>query len=161
MAAVEKKPTPPTPDGSGDDPSFTDYLLRETQYLYPLILLVAFISCAAWYSVVNAKKEEERVQPQVKGPGGKPLPLTRKRRGEDGERKIGPRFGHTAKLVFRYIAALIFLSYVASAVFMFVHAFWYEDPYKWSKEGLPWGGEWSVVSSRPVHSPNGLLFKIR
>ncbi|KAF5017807.1 hypothetical protein F66182_10237 [Fusarium sp. NRRL 66182] len=133
--------------GAGrDDLPLADYILRKTQYLYALILLTAFISGAAWYSVVNSKKQEDLVQPTVKGPGGKPLPITKKKHSRaDGDRKIGPGFGRTAKNVFRYLAFVVFLSYVGSAGFMFNHAFWHEDPYRWSREGLPWAGEWSVV----------------
>ena len=138
---------PPSQGGSPvEDVPLVDRVLRRTQYLYPLVLLVAFIACAAWYSVVNAKKEEDLVQPTVKGPGGKPLPSTkRKRPRADGSRKIGPGFGRTAKNVFRYLALVVFLSYVASGVSMANHAFWHDDPYRWTKEGLPWAGEWSVV----------------
>ncbi|KAF4994021.1 hypothetical protein FGRMN_6055 [Fusarium graminum] len=133
--------------GTGrQDLPLVDYILRKTQYLYALILLTAFISGAAWYSVVNSKKQEDQVQSTIKGPGGKPLPITKKKRSRaDGDRKIGPGFGRTAKNVFRYLAFVVFLTYVASAGFMFYHAFWFEDPYHWSKEGLPWAGEWSVV----------------
>ncbi|KIL84842.1 hypothetical protein FAVG1_12071 [Fusarium avenaceum] len=129
-----------------DDLPLADYILRKTQYLYALILLTAFISGAAWYSVVNSKKQEDQVQSTIKGPGGKPLPITKKKRSRaDGDRKIGPGFGRTAKNVFRYLAFVVFVTYVGSAGFMFYHAFWFEDPYHWSNEGLPWAGEWSVV----------------
>ncbi|RBR09827.1 uncharacterized protein FIESC28_09706 [Fusarium coffeatum] len=133
--------------GAGrDDLPLADYILRKTQYLYALILLIAFISGAAWYSVVNSKKQEDQVHSTIKGPGGKPLPITKKKSSRaDGDRKIGPGFGRTAKNVFRYLAFVVFLTYVCSAGFMFYHAFWFEDPYSWSKEGLPWAGEWSVV----------------
>ncbi|KAL7960577.1 hypothetical protein V8C34DRAFT_57497 [Trichoderma compactum] len=131
--------------GGAKDLTLADILLRDTQYVYSLVLLVAFISLAAWYSVFNSKKEEDLVQPKVKGPGGKPLPITKRKRRNDGERKIGPRFGRIAKNVFRYLAAVVFLSYVATGISMFVHAFYHENPYKWSKDGLPWAGEWSVV----------------
>lgn len=150
MAAPDDMPTA-QPGSDRDGLSLADDILRHTQYLYALVLLIAFVSCAAWYSVVNAKKEEDLVQPKVKGPGGKPLPLTKKKRTlADGSRKIGPGFGRTAKNVFRYLAAIVFLTYVASASLMFNHAFWHEDPYRWSKEGLPWAGEWSVVRETPA-----------
>jgi hypothetical protein len=142
--------------GAGDrlstasDPPNTlvDVILRETQYLYSLVLLITFVSLAAWYSVFNAKKEEDIVQSKFKGPGGKPLPITKRKKRTNGERKLGPHFGTAAKIVFRFLAAIVFLTYLASALLMLVHAFWYEDPYKWSKEGLPWAGQWSVVCLR-------------
>ncbi|KAI5459904.1 hypothetical protein BGZ63DRAFT_360270 [Mariannaea sp. PMI_226] len=146
MATTEDLPQASLRATEDDDLSLADIILRQTQYIYAVTLLITFISCAAWYSIVNAKKEEVLVQPKVKGPGGKPLPLTKKKRARaDGSRKIGPGFGRTAKNVFRYLAAIVFLSYVASAFFMFDHAFWHDDPYRWSKEGLSWAGEWSAV----------------
>ncbi|POR36071.1 Heavy metal tolerance protein [Tolypocladium paradoxum] len=145
MVADDEKPPPQRPGSDDGRPSPVELILRETQYLYALVLLVTFVCGAAWYSVYNAKKEEDHVQPLVKGPGGKPLPITKRKKRNDGERKIGPRFGCVAKNVFRYLAAAVFLTYVASGVSMFIHAFYHENPYEWSKEGLPWAGEWSVV----------------
>lgn len=124
---------------------FPDLVLRQTQYLYSFTLLTAFISCVAWYSIYNAKKQENVVQSHVKGPGGKPLPVTKKKAKDDGERKLGPHFGPAAKNVFRYLAGVVFLCYVATGVSMFDHAFYHDNPYKWSKEGLAWAGEWTVV----------------
>lgn len=147
-AAVGKQlPRDNTPAiGNGTTPdTLVDVILRDTQYSYSLVLLASFIGCVSWYSVYNAKKEEDVVHSHVKGPGGKPLPITKKKKRDDGERKLGPHFGPTAKNVFRYLAAVVFLSYAAAGTFMFVHAFWHEDPFRWSKEGLPWAGEWTMV----------------
>ncbi|KOS19123.1 Heavy metal tolerance protein [Escovopsis weberi] len=149
MAADDTPPddprgSAPAPDG-GRELSLADIVLKDTQYFYSLVLLVAFFSCAAWYSVVNAKKEEDLIQSTAKGPGGKPLPATKKKKKNDGDRKIGPRFGPVAKNVFRYLAAVVFLSYVGTGLAMFEHAFWYENPYQWSRQGLSWAGEWTMV----------------
>lgn len=138
-------------DGSGDpvspprDSSLVDVVLRETQYLYALVLLLTFVSFAAWYSVYNAKKDDDIIQSHVKGPGGKPLPITKRKKRDNGERKLGPHFGLAAKNVFRYLAAVVFLSYIGSGASMLVHAFKYEDPYQWSRHGLSWAGEWTAV----------------
>ncbi|KAJ4150968.1 hypothetical protein LMH87_011692 [Akanthomyces muscarius] len=43
----------------------SDLILRETQYLYSFTLLIAFVSCVAWYSIYNAKKQESIVQSQA------------------------------------------------------------------------------------------------
>ncbi|KAF4123147.1 ABC-type multidrug transport system, ATPase and permease component [Geosmithia morbida] len=126
--------------------SLVDDILRKTQYLYALVLLVTFVTLAAWYSVYNAKKEDIIIQSHVKGPGGKPLPITKRKKRDSQERKIGPHFGFAAKNVFRYLAAMVFFTYFGSGASMFVHAFRYDDPYKWSREGLPWAGESSVVN---------------
>ncbi|KHO00720.1 heavy metal tolerance protein precursor [Metarhizium album ARSEF 1941] len=145
-AADENQPPDPRDLGPTlDNGSLAVIVLRQTQFLYSLVLLFGFVTGAAWYSVYNSKKDEDLVQPTVKGPGGKPLPITKRKKRDDGERKVGPRFGPVAKNVFRYLAAILFLSYVGTGMSMFVHAFWHENPYKWSKEGLPWAGEWTAV----------------
>ncbi|PFH55676.1 hypothetical protein XA68_17846 [Ophiocordyceps unilateralis] len=95
--------------------------------------------------VYNVKKQEILARPKAKGPGGKPLPVTKRKKRDSGERRIGPSFGPAAKIVFRYLAFVVFSTYVASGVALFNHAFWHENPYKWSKEGLAWAGEWTVV----------------
>ncbi|KAK2593337.1 ATP-binding cassette-type vacuolar membrane transporter Hmt1 [Conoideocrella luteorostrata] len=147
MGATDEN-QPPDPRDLGSAPKFgspSDTILRRTHYIYALVLLLAFVTGAAWYTVYNAKKDEDIVHSSIKGPGGKPLPITKRKKRDDGERKLGPRFGPFAKHVFRYLAAIMFLSYVGTGVSMFVHAFWHENPYKWSKEGLPWADEGSVV----------------
>jgi hypothetical protein len=146
MAAFEEIP-PDRHDGSGTQNSFAKLLLKQTEFLYSVILVVAFISGAAWYSIFNARKEEDVVQSHVKGPGGKPLPLTKRKKRDNGDRKIGPHFGPVAKNVFRTLAAGIFITYVCTAVSMLIHAFAWEDPFKWSKDGLSWAGDWTVVST--------------
>jgi hypothetical protein len=129
-------------------------ILKCVEYVYTLVLLVTFIAGAAWYSIVNARKEEDVVQPQVKGPGGKPLPPTKRKKRDNDERKIGPHFRRVAKDVFRTLAAGVFLSYVASSAFILYHAFVMEDPYTWTKNGLPWAGEWTAVSDRHPSRPD-------
>lgn len=141
MAAADE-PQPAEPDPSLP---LVDYILRETQYLYSLALLITFIIGVAWYSVYNAKNDGDLNRPHLRGPDGKPLPVTRKVKKDDGERKIGPHFGPAAKIVFRALATIVFLCYLGSGASMFIHAFWYEDPYEWTKHGLKWAGEWSVV----------------
>jgi ABC-type transport system involved in Fe-S cluster assembly fused permease/ATPase subunit len=136
-----------------DGISLASLVLRLTEYFYTLVLLVTFISGAAWYSIFNSKKDEDLVQTQAKGPGGKPLPLTKRKRRDNGERKIGPHFGFVAKNVFRSIAAGVCLAYMATAASAMKHAFVYEDPYEWTQNGLAWAGTWTVV-----HLIGGVFF---
>ena len=143
--AIEARPPPDQRPGGRDGPDLTDRVLETTQYLYALVLLIAFITCAAWYSVANTKKEEDDIEPQVKGPGGKPLPTTKRKKRGSSERKIGPNFGCVAKNVCRYLAGVVFLCYIATGASMFDHAFHHDDPFEWAKTGLPWAGEWTVV----------------
>lgn len=128
------------------DLPLVDRILRRTQYLHALLLLVAFLSTAAWYSVYNSKDSSSEQPAAVKGPGGKPLPITKKKPKEDGERKIGPHFGRTAKNYFRLLALVVLLCYIIEGIAMFRHAFQFDNPYRWSRDGLAWAGEWSMVS---------------
>ena len=143
------------PSSSLDDDghhSTVDDVLMYTQYLYSLILLISFVLLAGWYSIYNAKKSGDLAKPTLRGPDGKPLPITRKKKKDDGERKLGPHFGLAAKNVFRYLAAVVFLTYVASGTSLFIHGFFYEDPYQWSRHGLPWAGDWTVVRLRALQN---------
>ncbi|KAF4591657.1 heavy metal tolerance protein precursor [Ophiocordyceps camponoti-floridani] len=145
MEAEDESPPSRRGPDHGHPETLVDLILREMQYIYALVLLVTFLTGAAWYSVYNAKRQEVLAQPKAKGPGGKPLPVTKSKKRDSGQRKLGPSFGPAAKIVFRYLAFVVFSTYVASGVALFDHAFWHENPYKWSKEGLPWAGEWTVV----------------
>ncbi|KAI2471632.1 hypothetical protein F4781DRAFT_429111 [Annulohypoxylon bovei var. microspora] len=54
-----------------------------TQYLYPDLLLLAFIVIGATHSVYLALRKDDVVAPTATGPGGKPLPVTKRRRSDD------------------------------------------------------------------------------
>ena len=154
--AVEVDLLPQQRPGGTDGPDLTDRILEQTQYVYSVVLLAAFIGGAAWYSVMNSKKDEDETIPTMKGPGGKPLPITKKNKRDNGERKIGPDFGVTAKNVFRVLAFVVFLCYLLTGISMFDHAFYHENPAQWAQQGLPWAGEWTVVCftvpvSRPLY----------
>lgn len=127
------------------DLPLVDRILRQTQYLYALVLLLSFLTIAAWYSVYNVKKTNPTEEATMKGPGGKPLPITKKKPKDEQQRKLGPHFGGIAKNIFRSLASVVFLCYVSSGIAMFRHAFLFDNPYRWSRDGLAWAGEWTLV----------------
>ncbi|KAK6081654.1 ABC transporter [Seiridium cupressi] len=57
------------------------------QYAYPAVLLFAFVIVGATDSILNALRKDDFVAPTVTGPGGKPLPVTKRKREirDDGE----------------------------------------------------------------------------
>ncbi|KAI0180278.1 hypothetical protein GGR52DRAFT_569026 [Hypoxylon sp. FL1284] len=81
-----------------------------TQYLYPDLLLLAFIVIGATHSVYTAMRKEDVVMPVVKGPGGKPLPVTKRRRDEDDA--LEPQeFSLSARRFFQYSMMLTTLTF--------------------------------------------------
>lgn len=95
-------------------------LLELLEYLYPIVLLVTFISAAAAHSIITARDEEELEVPAVRGPGGKPLPVTKKRRAQH-ERKPVRDFSLLVKRVFQYVMAAITFTFVADGIAITLH----------------------------------------
>ncbi|KAK4157101.1 ABC transporter-like protein [Chaetomidium leptoderma] len=109
--------------GPGPSPSTAQSVLRMAQLLYPVILLLTFIISAGVHTIVTSKTEEELVVPTVKGPGGKPLPITkRKREQEASEADDVGEGGGFAWCVFLYLTGATIMSFVANGVTIAVRA---------------------------------------
>ena len=98
----------------------TERVRNAAQYLYPDLLILVFIIVGASYSIYNAKRQEV-VVPAARGPGGKPLPVTKLKKGghADSER---PQFGPAAKLFFQWASILTTLTFLATGIAIAVHA---------------------------------------
>jgi hypothetical protein len=86
------------------------------QLLYPVVLLLAFIVSAGVHSILTARTEEELVVPTAKGPGGKPLPITKRKR-EQLDEPQSPEIcapSGFARRVFQYTTAAVILSFFAN-----------------------------------------------
>ncbi|KAI6092465.1 hypothetical protein F4821DRAFT_266989 [Hypoxylon rubiginosum] len=81
-----------------------------TQYLYPDLLLLAFIVIGATHSVYTAMRKEDVVAPTVRGPGGKPLPVTKRRRDED-DALDNQEFSSCTRRFFQYSMMLTTLTF--------------------------------------------------
>lgn len=100
-----------------------DIVVSKAELLYPIVLLIAFITGAAVHSIITSRTEEELVTPVARGPGGKPLPLTkRKREHEDHALPEIPTFSDGARRAFQYVSAGIVLTFVVNAVAIAIHA---------------------------------------
>ncbi|KAK0623309.1 hypothetical protein B0T14DRAFT_426482 [Immersiella caudata] len=86
------------------------------QLLYPVVLLVAFIVSAGVHSILTARTEEELVVPTAKGPGGKPLPVTKRKREQLDEPGVPDACAASgfARRVFQYTTAAVILSFFAN-----------------------------------------------
>ncbi|KAK8049264.1 heavy metal tolerance protein [Apiospora phragmitis] len=61
-----------------------EILRRVFQYAYPAVLLIAFLVTGCTTSIIKALPRENAEETSTKGPGGKPLPISKRKR-EEGE----------------------------------------------------------------------------
>ncbi|OLN81455.1 Heavy metal tolerance protein 3 [Colletotrichum chlorophyti] len=101
-------------------------VLGWTLTLYPVVLLLVFVGSAATYSIATARKEEgPEAEADALGPGGKRLPVTKKKKrrvDDDTERiRYGPELSPTTKTWLTWISAGVLLTLVANAIAHFSH----------------------------------------
>ncbi|KAH9906250.1 hypothetical protein F4778DRAFT_725128 [Xylariomycetidae sp. FL2044] len=91
-----------------------EHVRRIAQLLYPAILLLAFIVFGALHSVHSALQKEDVIVPTVTGPGGKPLPVTKRRRRTGNELPEPNKFSPATRLLFQTCNILATLTYFAA-----------------------------------------------
>jgi ABC-type transport system involved in Fe-S cluster assembly fused permease/ATPase subunit len=99
-------------------------VLQTAQLLYPVILLLTFIVSAGVHTVVTSKTEEQLAAPTVKGPGGKPLPITKRKREQESleaNDNVGGGNGF-AWCAFLYLTGALVMSFVANGAAIAAHA---------------------------------------
>lgn len=129
--------------------STVEVIYFRAQLLYPVVLLIAFIVSAGAHSILTARSEEELVVPVARGPGGKPLPVTKRKREQSDD------LGHTdfsrsssGRRFFQYATACVILTFFANATAIALRAL--------QARGAPgqvgdwWCGEERTVSLRPL-----------
>lgn len=104
--------------------------LNTTLMWYPLALLLVFFTTNVVYSILTAQKEEEESATisEARGPGGKPLPITKQRRRTSADRDRecdrdvwGPILSPTSQGVFRWVSVLLLLTFCANGAAHFAH----------------------------------------
>ncbi len=132
--------------------SAAESVLRKAQLLYPVVLLLTFIAASAIHTVITSKTEEELDGPIVRGPDGKPLPITKRKREQQeleavDEAAAGRGLAWT---VFLYLTGGTIVSFVANGAAIAAHAMKSS-----SDSGLDnawWCGEERTVSVCPPPS---------
>ena len=135
------------PNHSGDPARSTaEVIYLRAQLLYPVVLLVAFIVSAGAHSILTARSEEELVVPLATGPGGKPLPVTKRKRGQPGDHRSQVDFpaSSTARRFFQYATASVILTFFANATAIALRALQARGAQ--GKVGKWWCGEERTVS---------------
>ncbi|OIW33536.1 hypothetical protein CONLIGDRAFT_569741 [Coniochaeta ligniaria NRRL 30616] len=112
----------------------SDRWLLTTMLCYPAVLLVTFIISAATYSIRSSKSEEELMESTATGPGGKPLPATKRRKRTQHNPVFEIYIGVWAQRVFQYITAAVVLTFVADCAAVIAHAMDDQAPAWWCGE---------------------------
>ncbi|KAH6687458.1 heavy metal tolerance protein [Plectosphaerella plurivora] len=123
MEALEQARTNPV----SEPVPVASYLLDLTLETYPLALLVVFILVALTQSVTLARNEEAAPDPDVLGPGGKPLPVTKKKRRSadpDSEPESwGPQLSAGWRIVCIWLSTVLCLTFFANMLAHLAHTF--------------------------------------
>ena len=112
----------------------------------PGFLLLLFMITTTVHAIVTANREAELVVPSVRGPGGKLLPITkRKRKAVPGPATTKYRsFSTTARRFFQYASALIVVTFGLDGAAIALHAYRDHEPTGIITEGW-WPGSPPVV----------------
>ncbi|PKS10065.1 hypothetical protein jhhlp_004690 [Lomentospora prolificans] len=101
---------------------FLEYIYRS----YHIVLGAVFILTALICSIRSSKTEEDAVTPSVRGPGGKPLPVTKRKKRNDfssqSNRSDLPKFGPCAKTVFQFLSSILTLTFFTNGAAIGFHA---------------------------------------
>jgi len=104
------------------DNRLVESTLTTTQYLYPGLLLVILLLFGAIYSIHTARTRGDVIVPTVTGPGGKPLPVTKKRRLDDVPQEPEGKFTPAIRSLFQWIYAVVTLTFVGQGAAIAAHA---------------------------------------
>ncbi|KAK3375080.1 hypothetical protein B0H63DRAFT_265990 [Podospora didyma] len=104
------------------DPSTAAHVFRTAQLCYSVVLLLAFIVSAGVHSIITSRSEEELVVPTALGPGGKPLPVTKRKREHEEPRVRDVYSGTAVRRTCQYVTVGIILSFFANGTAIALHA---------------------------------------
>ena len=89
-------------------------------YFYPVALIIIFLAGVMIYSIRTAPEEVSATPPPQKGPGGKPLPRSKK--PKKSRRSFTQDFSSASKALFNWFTVGIILTFLADAVLICIHA---------------------------------------
>ncbi|KAI0486889.1 ABC transporter-like protein [Xylaria cf. heliscus] len=92
--------------------SLVQSILTATQYLYPGLLLSILLLVGAIYSIYTARNKKDVIVPTVTGPGGRPLPVTKKRHMDTKSQEPEGRFSPAVRALFQWLYTAVTLTFV-------------------------------------------------
>ncbi|KAI0104114.1 hypothetical protein GGR51DRAFT_231969 [Nemania sp. FL0031] len=103
--------------------SLVKSILTATQYLYPGLLLLVLLLFGAIYSIYTGWNKGDVIVPTVTGPGGRPLPVTKRRRhSDDKSQESERRFSPSVRALFQWLYAVVTLTFVGQGAAIATHA---------------------------------------
>lgn len=126
--------------------SWPEAIVYSIELWYGALLLVVFVISIALNSILDSRRAAQLVRPAATGPGGRPLPATRRRSQDSGTLTFTPdlEISTAAKRVYGYGYALFILSFAANFASVITHTV-YETKNPEIKFGW-WCGEETSVS---------------
>ena len=125
--------------------SWPEAIVYGIELWYGATLLVIFVISIALNSILDSRRAAQLIRPAATGPGGRPLPATRRRSQDSGTLSFTPtgEISTVAKRVYGYGYALLVLSFVANFASVISHTV-YETKNPEIKFGWWCGEETSV-----------------
>lgn len=103
--------------------SLVHSMLTATQYLYPGLLLLILLLFGAIHSIYTARNKGDVIIPTVTGPGGKPLPVTKKRHiDDDKSREPEKTVSPSIRALFQWLYAAVTLTFIGQGAAIAAHA---------------------------------------
>ena len=127
----------------------TEQLRDVLQYLSPPLLLATFILVAAAHTIrsANARTTEDGIE--AKGPGGKPLPVSKRKKSHSGDHAVPTRNTNpTLQRIFQWASAAVTADFVVAGGSIGTHAI--VDRATTGEHGW-WCGEPKTVSQYLQH----------
>lgn len=117
-------------------------VLEIIQFAYPVVLVFFFLVVFTARSILSAdnRNPDTPNEPQLLGPGGKPLPRSSAQRASSRKNKANEDVPRSQKLLFQWISVFVCLTFVGNAAVAILHALVNR------KEGY-WCGKAYVVSA--------------
>ncbi|KAK3687912.1 hypothetical protein B0T22DRAFT_498173 [Podospora appendiculata] len=112
-----------------------EFVSKHVQPWYPVVLAVAFLLSAGVHSIHTPRSKEKLVVPTAGGPGGKPLPATKRKRGHEQPRVRDVYRGALARRVCQCVTAAITLTFLTNGAAIAIHALQARGP---SGDEWPW-----------------------
>lgn len=100
----------------------TTWFLDVVHFNYAWCLGLIFVLVFMASTVQFAQSPAESEEPVLLGPGGKPLPRSRKKTKEERERRKQKVFSPGRQLLFNYLSVALLLTFVAHGCNIIIHA---------------------------------------
>ena len=130
--------------------SWPEAIVYSLELWYGVLLLVIFVVSIVLNSIFDSRRASQLVQPAATGPGGRPLPATRRRSQDSSTLSFTPtaETSEVTKRIYGIGYALFVASFVADVASVVFHAF-YDTKNPEIQFGWWCGEETSVCSRTP------------